>query len=388
MTDEPLQFPDEPIPGGWADPLVMAKLVRWAGAMEASDIKIVPTGPIMIRVHGSYYAVSRNAPARHELSILLEEMSNDRAAAATIFGGGIVNFGYRVPREHRDRRSGFWRLRGNATAAAGLHGDDEAGASITLRFIPDKIPETEELGISADFLQRFIVPHGLVSISGVMGSGKTTTLAAVMQHRLRTRMEAMMTLERPIEFDYGNITDRVGVVEQCEVPRMISSFEEGIISSTRKAVDVLMVGETNDRATMEALVKAAEVGIAVYHTLHTPSVAAIPTRIIHNFTAEEAPGIAVSFCGAAQFLLQQRLYPRVGGGRVALREWVSLDEDHRQLLINTPHEKLFSALETIVQKYGRSLLDDASEALDKDWISEDTYREIQVEKERVMSGGH
>lgn len=380
-------FPDEPIPGGWADPEIMHRFVRWAGERNASDIKMVPTGPAAVRVNGAYHPVTRNAPGRHEMAALLEEMSNDRAAASSVFGGSVVNFAYRVSRVQRDRRSGFWRLRGVATSAAGMN-DDESGISITLRFIPDVIPDTEELGISKELLERFMVRHGLVSVSGVMGSGKTTTLAAVMQQILRTRMDALMSLEKPIEFDYGNISGRVGVVEQCEVPRMISSFEEGIISATRKAVDVLMVGETNDRATMEALVKAAEIGIAVYHTLHTSSVAAIPSRIIHNFTPEEAPGIAVSFCGSAHFLIQQRLYPRVGGGRVALREWLSLSEEHRQRLVDTPHEKLFSTLEGMVQKDGHSLLEDARQAVERSWISEDTYHGIRMEKDRARTGGH
>jgi defect-in-organelle-trafficking protein DotB len=379
-------FPDEPIPGGWADPDVMQQFVRWAGGLNASDIKMVPTGPVSIRVDGEYYAVTKNAPGRHEMAALLEEMSNDRAAASSVFGGSVVNFGYRVPLVRRDRRSGFWRLRGVATSAAGSN--DETGMSITLRFIRGVIPDIDELGISKDLMDKFIVRHGLVSVSGVMGSGKTTTLAAVMQRVLQTRRDALMSLESPIEFDYSNIPGRIGIVEQCEVPRMISSFDKGIVSATRKAVDVLMVGETNDRATMEALVKAAEVGIAVYHTLHTSSVAAIPSRIIHNFTPEEAPGIAVSFCGSAHFLIQQRLYPRVGGGRVALREWLSLNEDHRQRLINTPHEKLFSALEVMVQEDGHSLLKDAAEVAEKGWISEDTYHTICVEKERTLSGGH
>jgi defect-in-organelle-trafficking protein DotB len=387
MSEDRPMFPDEPIPGGWADPDVMQRLVRWAGALEASDIKMVPTGPVTIRIHGAYHPVTKNAPGRHEMAALLEEMSNDRAAASSVFGGSVVNFAYRVSRVQRDRRSGFWRLRGNATAAAGMN-DDESGISVTLRFIPDVIPDTEELGISKELLDRFMVRHGLVSVSGVMGSGKTTTLAAVMQQILRTRMDALMSLESPIEFDYGTILGRLGVVEQCEVPRMIASFDKGIVSATRKAVDVLMVGETNDRATMEALVKAAEVGIAVYHTLHTSSVAAIPSRIIHNFTPDEAPGIAVSFCGSAHFLIQQRLYPRVGGGRVALREWLSLNEDHRQRLIDTPHEKLFSALEGMVQEDGHSLLKDAHEAAEKSWISEDTYNGIRVEKDRARTGGH
>ncbi len=386
MTDEYI-FPDEPIPGGWGDTDVIGQLIRWAGELGSSDIKIVPTGPVSIRVHGAYHRVTRNVPTRNEMILLVDALSGSRSTSASLFGGSIENFSYRVPKKKGDRRSGYWRLRCVATAALSVDGD-ELGVSLTMRFIPDVIPEIHELGISEELLSLFMVQHGLVSISGVMGSGKTTTLAAVIQRIIRSRPDAIMTLEAPIEFDYGNIPGAIGVIEQMEVPRMVSSFDRGIVSATRKAVDVLLVGETNDRVTMESMVKAAEVGIAVYHTVHTSSVAAIPSRIIHSFSAEEAPGIAVSFCGAAHFLLQQRLLPKINGGRVALREYLQLNENHRQILIDTPYEKLFSVLEEMVQKDGHSLLQDAKEMMEKEWISETVYHKIAKEKERVMETSH
>lgn len=382
MSDEIGLFPDEPLSGGWGDTEVLGRLIRWAGERKASDIKIVPTGPVSIRVHGKYYRVTKEVPSRNEMSLLLEGMTGNRATAASAFSGSVENFSYRVPRQSGDRRSGFWRLRCVATSALMPDGD-EFGLSLTMRFIPDVIPEVSELGISSELLSLFLFPHGLASISGVMGSGKTTTLAAVMGHIIKTRQDALMSLESPIEFDLGNVPGALGVVEQMEVPRMVRSFDLGIESATRKAVDVLLVGETNNRATMEAMIKAAEIGIAVYHTVHTSSVAAIPPRIIHSFSAEEAPGIAVSFCGAAHLLLQQRLLPRAGGGRVALREWLSLTEEHRQILIDTPHNRLFPVLEGMVQRDGHSLLSDARELLEQGLIEESEYHKVEVEKMRV-----
>ncbi len=144
-------------------------------------------------------------------------------------------------------------------------------------------------------------------------------------------------------------------------------------------MDALLVGETNNRATMESMIRAAEIGIAVYHTIHTQSVAAIPGRIIHNFNETEAPGIAVSFLSAARVLIQQRLYPKLGGGRVAIREWIVLDERHRQKLVNVPVPDLYAVLDEMVRKDGRTLLEDATIAHREGLISEDVLHGIEAE---------
>jgi len=314
-----------------------------------------------------------------ELSLLLDEVTQDRSSSAVARGGQPVDFSFEVQKAHHDRRSGKWRLRGNATGVkAGL----ETGVSITFRFIPEVIPELEDLGFDPQLIPYLFPPHGLVSIAGVMGSGKTTSLAAMVKRYRQTYRRALMTIEKPIEFDYENIPNAMGTIEQLEVPRMVSSFELGIESSTRKAVDALLVGETNNRATMESMIHAAEIGIAVYHTIHTESVAAIPGRIIHNFSEVEAPGIAVSFLSAARVLIQQRLYPRVGGGRIALREWLVLDDIHRQRLVDVPVHQLYSELDIMVKKDGRTLLEDASIAHREGLIDDRVLHLIEAEKSR------
>lgn len=382
FDDVPPLFPDEPLTGGWAQIEALQKLVRWAGRLGksgASDIKINSSTPVSVRVDGQYYPVTRNIPSPMELSLLLDEVTQDRSSSAVARGGQPVDFSFEVQKVHHDRRSGKWRLRGNATGVkAGL----ETGVSITFRFIPEVIPELEDLGFDPQLIPYLFPPHGLVSIAGVMGSGKTTSLAAMVKRYRQTYRRALMTIEKPIEFDYENIPNAMGTIEQLEVPRMVSSFELGIESSTRKAVDALLVGETNNRATMESMIHAAEIGIAVYHTIHTESVAAIPGRIIHNFGEVEAPGIAVSFLSAARVLIQQRLYPRVGGGRIALREWLVLDDIHRQRLVDVPVHQLYSELDIMVKKDGRTLLEDASIAHREGLIDDRVLHLIEAEKSR------
>lgn len=383
MSDNvPPLYPNEPVPGGWARLDVMEDFIRWAGELGksgASDIKMNSSTPVAVRVDGEYHWVTNNIPSSMELSQLLDAITVDRSAAATTKGGLPMDFSFEVQKAHHDRRSGKWRLRGNATGTkAGM----EVGVSMTFRFIPESIPELEALGFDPLLIPSLFPDHGLISISGVMGSGKTTSLAAIVKRYRQTYRRAMMTIEKPIEFDYENIPNAFGTIEQLEVPRMIKNFAMGIESATRKAVDALLVGETNNRETMASMIHAGEVGIAVYHTIHTQSVAGIPGRIIHQFNEQEAPGIAVSFLSSARVLMQQRLYPRLGGGRVAIREWLVLDEAHRQKLVDTPIHDLYSVLDTMVRKYGRSLEEDASIAYKEGKISESILRHIEAEKSR------
>ncbi len=382
FEDAPPFYPDEPLPGGWAQLETIEAFIRWAGRLGrsgASDIKMNSSNPVSVRVDGQYYPVTVNKPTPLELSLMLDAITQDRSSSSVAKGGQSVDFSFEVLKSHHDRRSGKWRLRGNATGVkAGL----ETGVSITLRFIPEVIPELEDLGVNPLLIPHLFPEHGLVTISGVMGSGKTTTLAALVKRYRQTYRRAVMTIEKPIEFEYESIPGAMGTIEQLEVPRMISSFALGIESSTRKAVDALLVGETNNRATMESMIHAAEIGIAVYHTIHTQSVAAIPGRIIHNFSEEEAPGIAVSFLSAARVLIQQRLYPRLGGGRVAIREWIVLDERHRQRLVDLPVSEIYGVLNDMVRKDGRTLLEDATIAHREGLIDKNVLHAIEAEASR------
>lgn len=376
MSDFPL-YAREPSDGGWINDALFDDFLRWAVTDRgASDVKITPNDPVFLSISGQWVPATLRPMSLIEVSSLVDSCSRDSASTKAAMGLS-KDFAYELMKIEGDRRKGFWRFRANVTACSFGR---STGLSLTMRSIPDTLPDLESLGVSPDLMQHMFPHHGLVSIAGVMGSGKTTTMAGIMRHlRLNTR-RSIMTVEKPIEFDYTRVPGAIGPMEQMEVPSMIESFQEGIISATRKAANVLLVGETNDRLTMESMVHAAEVGIAVYHTIHTQEVSAIPSRIIHQFPSEEASGIAVSFLSSTRLMIQQRLYPRVGGGRVALREWLAPDDSMRQKLVDTPTDKIQPVLEQMVRSFGRSMIDEARDALKDGLIDQQTFHYIEKEK--------
>jgi len=370
-------YPGEPGDGGWTNLTAYDAFVRWAVALNASDIKFVSAQCVYIAVYGNWWQVTRRRVSAHEIKELLNRLTNRSDASARIEGGKAVNFRYELMKIEGDRRGGGIALRGNATACAN---GSTKGATITLRVISDVVPTMDGVNLKHDLRDHLFPHHGVVSISGVMGSGKTSTIASVMRHIRETSRRSVATIEEPIEYDLSKVSG-MGPLEQMEVPAMIESFKEGIVAATRKAVNVLLVGETNNRETMKALVQAGEIGIAVYHTLHTESVSTIPSRIIHEFPHEDKSSIAASYLSSARLLVQQRLVPRKGGGRlVVLREWLSIDNAMRSKLIDMPVERLQSALERMLHEHGVPLLVAAQNAYTEDLISDDVFNEIRREK--------
>lgn len=371
-------YPMEPTVGGWANQDEWDDFLRWAVDLGVSDIKITPTNPIALSLHGKWHFVTKRPMDKGEGAYLLNKCSGKENTYARVDAGKNENFSYEIFKEKGERRSGVWRFRGNATSAMMKR---DKGYAMTFRTIPDELPSLDNLGVERELIEALTPDNGIISLSGVMGSGKTTTLAGLIREIATTTHKSIMTLEKPIEFDYTNIPGALGPMEQLEVPRMIDSFKEGIESSTRKAVNVLLVGETNDRDTMEACIHAGEIGIAVYHTLHTQDVPSIPARIFHQFSHEEAPAIAVSYLSACRVMMQQRLAPRVGGGRVALREWLVLDDQMRQRLIATDMDRIQSELEKMLREYGRPLIESARQAYNDGLIEKDYLNRIEREKQ-------
>ncbi len=246
------------------------------------------------------------------------------------------------------------------------------GVTLAFRMIPSKIPEPESIGLPKHLLDLTVAEKGIILITGPTGSGKSTTMAAMLEHVNRTTQKHIITLEDPVEFVYENAKS---LVHQRELGKQFENFPDGIRSILREDPDVIVVGEMRDLETIRAAVTLAETGHLVFSTLHTNDTVQTVDRIIQSFPPDEQSQIRMQFSLALRCVISQVLLPKLDGtGRVVAREIMLNNDSIRNLIIRGETHHMYSVLE-ISKQEGMILMDDAII---------DLYRRKYVAKETIL----
>ena len=360
--------------------LLRAELDRallWAFDLGASDIVLMTDEPVSMRLHGDYRRVaSRRLTAPEILELLAEIYAAN--AAALLSGGDALDFGHRVIRS----RDAEVRFRVNATSGQ-TQFSGMAGVGVVFRCIPSIPPTVSELGLEPEIVkahEEIALTQGLMLVIGATGTGKTTLLASLLRHSIETPPGRMiLTYEWPIEFNLSAIPNKCGFVIQTEVPRHQASFRLGVSNALRRAPDIILIGEARDPETIDGVVAAAQTGHAVYTTLHANSVAAALPRLIGEFPPAQQRSVLARVLDVMRFAVTQRLVPKVGGGRIALREFLAFDADTRRRLSNADPDRLQPIVHQLVRDHGQSLLEDAGRKRTDGLISAETLGLIAAE---------
>jgi twitching motility protein PilT len=279
---------------------VLARAVQ----LGASDIHLKTGQPPILRRDGELGLLPEHAPLSDaDLEVALAHVAEQAPAKLEVFHDtGELDIAYTSPELPRFRVNGF-RQRG--------------AISFAFRVIPKDVPSFDRLGLP-NGVRRLAEEHrGLVLVTGATGSGKTTTLAAVIDHINRTRRQHIVTIEDPIEILHE---DRGCIVNQREVGLDTDSFLAAIRRVLRQDPDVILIGELRDSETAETALKAAESGHFVLSTMHTIDAAETVNRMIEFFPAEKQEQIRSIMAGVLRGVISQRLLPRIDGGRVAAIE--------------------------------------------------------------------
>ena len=247
--------------------------------------------------------------------------------------------------EHRDVDFSFsWqdraRIRGSAFNQRGQ-------MALALRMIPSAIPTFEELGLPpiAEWLAR--MPRGLVLVTGPTGSGKSTTLASIIDRINKTRAQHILTIEDPIEYVHDH---NVSAVNQREIGSDSPSFERALRSALREDPDVLLVGEMRDLESIGLALTLAETGHLVFSTLHTNDASQAIDRIVDVFPAHRQEQIRVQLASSLSAVIAQRLLPRIGGGMVAVFEILVANNPVRNLIREGKTNQLLNVITTSAQE--------------------------------------
>lgn len=231
---------------------------------------------------------------------------------------------------------------------------EKKGLNFALRYISEEVPAAQELGLPEAIIKLAEKPYGLFLITGPTGSGKSTTLAALIDHINSTRAEHIITIEDPIEYLHKN---KKSSIKQREVPANTRSFPNALRSALREDPDVILIGELRDLETTRLAITAAETGHLVLSTLHTNNAYQAISRIIDIFPAQQQGQIRSQLATTLIGVAAQRLVPKIQGGRIAAFEIMICNEAVKSLISQNKIQGLTNTIKTSRQQ-GMILLED------------------------------
>src|SRR4051795_1600534 len=323
----------------------ITELLAFAVKNKASDLHLSAGLPPMIRVHGDIRRINL-PPMEHEdvHAMVYDIMSDNQRKQYEEFLE--CDFSFAVPNLARFRVNAFNQHRGAAAA---------------FRTIPSKVLSLEELNAPKVFADLTDRPRGLILVTGPTGSGKSTTLAAMVNHVNENEFGHILTIEDPIEFLHES---KKCLINQRELGPHTLSFPNALRSALREDPDYILVGELRDLETIRLALTAAETGHLVFGTLHTSSAAKTIDRIIDVFPAGEKPMVRSMLSESLRAVISQALLKKVGGGRTAAWEIMVGTPAIRNLIREDKVAQMYSAIQT-GQQAGMQTLDQCLQDLVK-----------------------
>jgi twitching motility protein PilT len=306
----------------------ISELLAFSVKNKASDLHLSAGLPPMIRVHGDVRRINLPPLEHSDVHGMIYDIMNDgqRKAYEEVLE---CDFSFAIP--------GLARFRVNAF-------NQDRGAAAVLRTIPSKVLTLEQLNAPKIFGELALKPRGLVLVTGPTGSGKSTTLAAMINHLNETEYAHILTVEDPIEFVHES---KKCLINQREVGPHTMSFNNALRSALREDPDAILVGELRDLETIRLALTAAETGHLVFGTLHTSSAAKTIDRIVDVFPAEEKEMVRAMLSESLQAVISQTLLKtKDGAGRVAAHEIMLGSPAIRNLIREAKIAQMYSAIQT------------------------------------------
>lgn len=370
------------------DSLDLDRLFDHCSQIDANDITIQSDYPVMAHVSGLKVRITKRPLALYEVERICNVIYGSNGVTQ-LRKGEDIDYRYTVVKKVPDEYGGMTpvskrNFRINITGCWS-NGDDN-GIQVTARAIASTPPRLESLGIEQDIIDNLYPLQGMVCVCGPTGSGKTTLLAAVLVELIvdADSHRKIVTYEAPIEFLYDDLPRASALMAQHEIPRHLPSFARGVRNALRRAPEILLVGETRDAETAAASIEASQTGHALYTTVHANSVAHTLSRLANLFPPDQRMTKVFEFAEMLRLVVVQRLFKRIGGGRIACREFLAFDQDVRdQLRSATSLREAEHMLAKLVERKGQTLMSAVTKAHAAGLISDEDLQ--QVERENKSS---
>jgi twitching motility protein PilT len=332
----------------------------------ASDLHLISGQQPILRLYGDLERVKYKVLENDELKAMLYEIAPE-TKIKQFEETGDVDFGYEIPGVARFRANFF---------------NQKYGCAAVFRLIPSKVFTAQDLGLAPIMTQSAMYTKGLVLVTGPAGSGKSTTLAAIIDHANKNRKDHIITIEDPIEFVHQS---QGCVVNHREVGMHTKSFAAALRGALREDPDVILVGEMRDLETIRLAVEAAATGHLVFATLHTTNAAKTVDRVIEVFPHEEQAQIRNTLSTSLKLVVAQNLFKRIDKkGRCAALEIMVCTSAIQNLIRENKTFQIPSAIQ-VGKRYGMCTLDDAiMEQLSKKWISPEEAFDKCIDKPKFL----
>lgn len=343
----------------------ITELLKFGVQSGASDLHLSAGLPPMMRVHGDVKQLNFPPLEHKDVHAMVYDIMNDHQRK--FYESELeCDFSYEIPNVSRFRVNAFNQSR---------------GAAAVFRTIPTEILTLEQLQCPSIFAEIADKPRGVVLVTGPTGSGKSTTLAAMIDYINKSRQYHILTIEDPIEFVHKS---NKSLINQREVGLQTKSFANALRSALREDPDVILVGEMRDLETIRLAMTAAETGHLVFGTLHTSSAAKTIDRIVDVFPAEEKDMVRAMLSESLQAVISQTLLKlKDGSGRIAAHEIMIGTSAIRNLIRENKVAQMYSAIQT-GQQYGMQTLDQCLVGLmRKGLISKEAAMEKAVNKDFI-----
>ncbi|MBZ7987643.1 type IV pilus twitching motility protein PilT [Campylobacter canadensis] len=348
--------------------LEMNELLAFMKENNASDLHLVPGKRPIIRIHGVLTDLEFDILTPDVIKNSCYSIISD-SQKASLEETKELDFAYPV--------RGVGRFRGN------YYYVEEGKLAAAFRMIPDTIPSLDELKSPAVFKELIKKEKGLILVTGATGSGKSTTLAAMLNEINQTERKHILTIEHPVEFMHQS---KKSIFSYRNVDIDTKSFKNALKSALRQDPDIILIGEMRDKETIEAAITAAETGHLVFGTLHTNSAAQTINRIVDSFEGSEQEQIRNMLSFSLNAIVSQCLIPRNGGGRVAIHEILINNFAIANLIRENKNHQIYSQMQLNQQATGmRTQTQSLVEAVKANYITRELALRYSTNYNELMN---
>ncbi|MET0428446.1 MAG: ATPase, T2SS/T4P/T4SS family [Microvirga sp.] len=348
---------------------------------DASDVIFQTGRPVLASIHGRLAALTRTWLQPTTLSRIATDLTSTDSIMSKLYGAQDYDRAISIadPSE-RDAHGEPLKHRFRVNVTAGHH-EGDVGVQIVCRHIPIEPPTVQALKVEAEIVEESTPAQGAVIVAGETGSGKTTTLAALMRRILEEPTPIhgnILTYEAPIEFVFEHVASAHCTIMQHEIGLHLPSFAAGVRNSLRRKPALILVGELRDMETITASVEAANTGHPIYTTTHANDAAHVIRRLTLAYPADLQSPAFHDILSTTHMLVSQLLVPRIGGGRICLREWQVLTDPVRREISKAGIEHSVDTVRRLIQRNedGRSMKTTVLAALEAGSINRATANRV------------